>query len=215
MPGIYTTNLIVNGTMTGSVGANTVSGSNSTLEIASDVAVSGSVFTRGRVDTVDTMYMTMRASADVPVPAQEVFVTGSNLLLDDQSSDPRAIARLADVTTIWNPANGEFVVPVDGLYTLELQGSFSNGATAQNPKNGVYFYFKNHAHPNARVAACFTKDADLVHTKTTQYLLKGDIILPTFYSNDPEAALRGNGETYLSFLINNTTSVNHADYFRL
>lgn len=214
MPGIYTTNLIVNGTMTGSVGANTVSGSNATLEIASDIAVNGSVFSRGRVDTADTMYMTMRASSNVPVPAQEVFVQGTNLLLDDQSSDPRAIARLADVATIWNPADGKFTVPVDGLYTLELQGSFSNNAAAVNPKNGVYFYFRNHAHPDARVAASFTKEAELVHTKTTQYLLKGDIIQPTFYSNDPDASLLGNGETYLSFLINNTTSVNHADYYR-
>jgi hypothetical protein len=215
MPGIYTTNLIVNGTLTGSVGANTVGTSNPTLEISSDVSVNGSVFSRGRVDTADTMFMTMRASSNVPVPGQEVFVQGTNLLLDPQSSDARAIGRLADTTSIWNPANGEFTVPVDGLYTLELQGSFSNNAAAVNPKNGVYFYFRNHAHPNARVAASFTKEAELVHAKTTQYLLKGDIIQPTFFSNDPDASLLGNGETYLSFLINNTTSVNHDDYFRL
>jgi hypothetical protein len=212
---IYTNNLVIQGALqdTG-LYANTVTGSNNALTIMSDVAVNGNVFTTGRVDISDTMYMTMRSTSNVLMGGNEHYVTNSDMSLDAQNSDASVLGQMADVYSIWDWNTGKFTVPLDGLYTLQLQGSFSNSPGAEDAINGVYFYYRNHAYPDARSAANMTR-SPLVFTSTTQYLLKGDIVQPAFYSTDSNAILYGNGETFLNFLIQNTVSVSHSNYYRL
>lgn len=196
--GIYTNNL--------------GSGSTAPLAIATDVNINGSVFSKGRIQYSDTMYLTMRPPQDLPLVTNEHFITGSDMLVDPQTSDASTLSQLTDILAIWNWNNGTFTIPVDGLYTIEIQGSFSN--TVPDAVNGVYWYFRNHAHPNARVAANIQR-GQVVSASTTRYFLQGDIIQPAFYSSDAGAVILANGESYLSSLIQTTLDVDHSKYYRL
>lgn len=215
---IYTNSLVVQGALNGAtLHANTLSGASnaSSITIMNDIAVHGNVFTNGRMDVSDTMYMTMRAGSNIAIGSGEHFIRGNDMLVDLQSSDPTSISKLTNVSAIWDWTAGKFIVPFDGLYTIELQGSFSNNPAFQNPTNGVYWYFRNQAFPNARVAATMS-GRQVAHTSTTRYMLTGDVVQPTFYSNDPDAVLvGGTGESYLAFLITNTVTAAHQNYFRV
>ena len=211
---IYTNNLVISGTLTDTqLYANTVTGSNagSTINIKGDVAIDGSVLSKGRLEFSDTMFLTMRPAADMAVPAGERIILGDDMAIDAATSDASSLANLADVTSIWNWENGTFTIPVDGLFSLELQGSFSNAQP--DAMNGVYWYMKNQAHADARIAANITRSS-VVSSASTRFLLKGDIIQPAFYSSDPGAKLLANGETYVSALIVSTNTVDHGKYYR-
>lgn len=211
---IYATSIIVNGTLQGpSLSANTVSGSNGApLNITGDVSVNGSVLTKGRLEFSDTMFLTMRPTADLAMNGNERIITGADMVVDNNASDATSLSQLADVPTIWDWTTGTFTIPVDGLYNLELQGSFSN--VQADAQNGVYWYMRNQAHPEARVAANISR-GPLVSSSITRFLLKGDIIQPVFYSSDPESQLLANGETFVSSLIMNTVNVDHSKYYRI
>jgi hypothetical protein len=211
---IYANNLVVNGSFNGtSLHANNIgAGSNAVLNVMSDIAVNGSVLSKGRLEAGSTMYMTMRVTSNVDMGANEHYIVNYDMILDPSASDPVSISAVADYTTIWNWMDGTFTVPVDGLYTLQMQGAFSN--SVPDATNGVYYYFRNHAYPNARYAANLQK-SPIVYSASSQYLLKGDVIQPTYYSTDSNSVILGNGESYLSFLIPSTVNVTHSNYVRL
>jgi hypothetical protein len=211
---IYATSIVVNGTLQGpSISANNVSGSNGTpLNITGDVSVNGSVLTKGRLEFSDTMFLTMRPTSDLPMNGNERIIIGDDMVVDNNTSDATSLSQLADVPNIWDWTTGTFTIPVDGLYNLELQGSFSN--VQADAQNGVYWYMRNQAYPEARMAANISR-GPLVSSSITRFLLKGDVIQPAFYSSDPESRLLANGETFVSSLIMNTVNVDHSKYYRI
>jgi len=211
---IYATSIVVNGTLQGpSISANNVSGSNGTpLNITGDVSVNGSVLTKGRLEFSDTMFLTMRPTSDLPMNGNERIIIGDDMVVDNNTSDATSLSQLADVPNIWDWTTGTFTIPVDGLYNLELQGSFSN--VQADAQNGVYWYMRNQAYPEARMAANISR-GPLVSSSITRFLLKGDVIQPAFYSSDPESRLLANGETFVSSLIMNTVNVDHSKYYRM
>lgn len=213
---IYANNLVISGTLSGTpLYANTVTGNNegSSINIKGDVAVEGSLFTKGRIDFSDTMFLTMRPTNDLLIATGERIILGDDMIVDAQCSDASALANLTDVASIWNWENGTFTIPVDGLYNLELQGSFSN--SQPDAVNGVYWYLKKQAHANARIAANISRSSQIVSSSSTRFLLKGDVIQPVFYTSDPDAKLLANGETYISSLIVSTNAVDHDKYYRV
>jgi len=212
---IQTNSLIVHGNVQGTtlLSAGTVSGATgSALNIAGDVAINGSVLSKGRIQFSDTMFLTMRPPADIVMQTNEHFITGSDMLVDPNSSDATSLSQLTDVLTIWNWNNGSFVIPMDGLYTMELQGSFSN--TVPNALNGVYWYMRSETNQNSRVAANIN-NGPVVSASTTRFFLAGDVVQPVFYSSDPNSTLLANGETYVSSVILNTLDVDQSKYTRV
>lgn len=200
---IYTNNLIVHGTFSGSSlhTNNMSSGDTAPINITSDIKVTGNVSTQGRIETGSTLFMTMRVPQDITMRDNEHFIIDTDMILDLSSSDAQSITSIADYTTIWNWENGTFTVPISGLYTLQIQASFEN--TVPDTLNGVYFYFVSSSYPDARAATNIVKSS-IVYTNTSQFLKKGDIIKPVFFSTDKNATIKGNGESYLSFLIPST-----------
>lgn len=207
--------IIVHGTMDGNtLYANTLSAPESmgAINVMSDLKVSGNVMSEGRLETGKTIFGTMRAAADFPMLTNEHFITGYDMVLDPNASDAASLMSVMpnqDILSIWDWVNGKFIVPADGFYNLQLQGSFSN--TVPDATNGVYWYFRNHEFPNARVAATMSK-SPIVYSTTSAFLLKGDVVQPAFYSSDASSVLIGSGETYLSFMLPTTIKPTTAFY---
>ena len=203
---IYTNTLIVQGALqstalyAGSVGG--AGGSNVPLAIASDVTVAGSVSASGRVDVGAPMYMTMRAvDSNVPLGgAERPILTGDMQVdMDPRSTDATALAQLADVWAIWDGATGNYTVPLDGLYALQLQGAFSNADAGA--LNSAYFYALDGVTPGARLGASMAR-APLVRAALTGWFRAGERVRPAFASSDSNATLlAGTGETLLNFVL--------------
>jgi hypothetical protein len=114
---------------------------------------------------------------------------------------------------VFDENTGVIRAPISGFYNLSMQGSFSNDGNNTNVQNGVYYYFPNRSHSNARIAATITK-ANIVSTSHTLFLLSNDQLLPTFYTNDSNAVLLNNGETYAGFTLLMGAKPEHSNYYR-
>lgn len=200
--------------------ANTLSSSNlSNISIESDLRVTGDIYTEGRMDIGNTIFTTFRLSSNVSFAdhavASEVFATSNTFMIDFTHTDVTGMNGMTlaiPPADIYNEDTGVITVPMNGLYSIQLQGSFSN--STEPAVNGVYVYLQNHSHSNARVAA-ITSPGPLISTSFMSYLLGGDRILPTFYSNDPNAFLiSDSGETFVSYSVAATTSPK-STYYRV
>ena len=78
----------------------------------------------------------------------------------------------------------------------------------------THYYFPNRSHSNARVSAAIT-NSDIVSTSHTLFMLSNDLILPSFYTNDSNAVLLNNGETYISFSFLIGAKPQHSNYYRV
>lgn len=220
---IYANNINILGTISGlPLYTNTLSASNlSNITIQDDVRINGDVYTNGRMDVGSTVFSTFRMSSNIPFSSgvNNILVPSSNsFVYDFTASDMSAMSRIPlsiPTSNIYNYASGYITVPVSGLYSLEMQGSFSNNPAKTDVKNGVYYKFLNHTHPNARIAAVYTQH-DVVSTSHMAFLLANDRFQPTFYSNDPDAYLLGeNGESFISFTVAATVTPTHSNYVRI
>lgn len=217
--GIYTNNFYVAGSLANTpIYANTLSASNSaTIEVESDIRVRGDLHCTGRMDTGNTIFTTFKLSSNLPFSAEnhELHATSNSFAFDMTETDfsgmsnvPLAVAR----SNIYDQDTGRITVPVSGLYSIQLQASFCN--IAPNPTNGLYIYMLNHVHSNVRRAPV-TSSGPLLSTSFTGFLLGGDVLLPTFYSNDPDAVLVADaGETLVSYAIPMTVTPSHSNYMR-
>jgi hypothetical protein len=215
---IITNNFYVSGTMCNiPINASTLTAPGfSNCRIESDMQVKGNIFSSSRLDTGATMFSTFRPISNMSFSNGVSELYGGSFQYDWTAADmsamtmPLAVAR----SNILNTSSGVITVPVSGFYNLEMQGSFSNDANATNALNGVFYRFLNQSYSNARRAAVVTR-GPVVSTSTSQYLLAGDRIQPSFYSSDSNARLLANGETYVGFSVMCTVTPTHSNYFRV
>ena len=210
--GLYANNMVIQGRVDNlPIYANTISASSySNVSVESDLSVNGEVFVKGRMDVGRTIYSTFRLTSNmsfVNANNLEMHATSNAFVMDMNYSDIASMSGISMAVPPYLQATGQIHVPVSGLYTIQLQASFSNVATS--PMNGVYLYLQSKLYPDIRIAPVMTS-GPLVSTSFTGFLSAGDIILPTFYSNDANATLIGtsdhHGETFVSYCITATTS---------
>jgi hypothetical protein len=216
---IYASNIYVTGSMCNiPVYANQLSNPGfSNLSVRSDLHVDGSVFGSGRMDVGATIFATFRPLSNQNFSSGTTQLTGNTFSYDWTSADMTGMSNMTLAvarSNIFNATTGVITVPVSGLYNLEMQGSFSNNGALANPKNGVFYYFLNQSYASARRAAVVSS-GDIVSTSTSAFLLAGDKIKPTFYSNDSNASLLANGETYVAFSVMATCTPTHSNYYRI
>lgn len=203
---IYTSNFIVYGSATGMpIYANTLGMNNySNLSVESDLHVTGDVYSTGRMDVGSTIFATLRLTSNVNFSSAtngEVFATDNRLIMDWTSTNMtgmNTVPMAVSPGNIYNSNTGVITVPTSGLYSIHLQGAFSN--SIQQCTNGVYFKFLDHPNPNARIAAN-TTNGNIVSTSYMGFLSGGDHIKPVFFSNDANAILTAGGESYLTWMV--------------
>lgn len=218
---IFTSNLVITGTVKDMpVYTNTLAAASmSNISIEGGITVHGSVFSTGRIDYGDTMYGFFRLSSNQSFSnASEIYTQSNWFVYDYTSADmvsmSNVVSDMNELYTLINYQTGVIRIPISGLYHIHIQGKFDNDPNAENVKNGVYFYFKNYTHCNCRLAANISS-GDLLSTSHIAYMLRGDLIQPTFFSNDSNAILEGNGETYAGFTILSTITPTHSNYVRV
>lgn len=220
--GIYCNNFY---TTTLSVGqdiyANTITSSNlSNVSINSDLRVTGDVYSSGRMDSATTVFARFRLTSNQAFASgSEIFATSNTLMMDFTSTNMNGMDTMDRVipnSNVYNQGNGVITVPVNGLYYIEMQGSFQNDPSAlSTARNGVYLKFLNHTYPTSRVAAAISASS-VVSTNHIAFLLGGDQFRPTFYSDDSNATLlAANGETYVSFTVLGTVTPNTSNFTRV
>lgn len=211
--GIIATNFVVQGTLGNMpIYTNNLSSSNfSNISIASDLRVTGDVYTSGRVDVGKTIFTTFRLSSNISFAEQgtpEVHAFNNTFVMDLTQSDISGMTGMTMAVPpnqIYNEETGQIVVPMSGMYSIQMQASFSNNTP--DSVNGVYLYMQNNSHSNVRMVPA-TSTGPLVSTSHTGFMHGGDTLLPTFFSSDPDAFLLGDqGETLVSYSVIATTSV--------
>lgn len=199
----------------------TPDGPGSNININSDVVLSGNIVSTKRMDVSKTLFITFRPESNISFNGSNEIHALSNennvFSLDMTSTDMFGLEDMEMVIpydSIFNRSNGIVRTPFSGFYNITMQGSFSNDANNSNVQNGVYFYFPNRAHSNARISAV-TTHTNIVSTNHTLFLLSNDQLLPTFYTNDSNAVLLANGETYIGFSFLLGARPSHSNYYRV
>lgn len=220
---IYTSNLTITGVLKDipALYANTMYSSNtSNIHISSPLTVDGTIASSKHMDMGETIFATFRTTSNIAFNgSNEVLAHTGELGIDFQSSDLSAMTNSNIQMTIppyqiFNGTTGVITIPTTGLYTLSMQGSFSNDSAAVNPLNGVYFRMLNHGHSNARVAPSFT-NGPIASTFTSQFMIGNDTIEPVFYSSDSNATVLSDaGESFISFMVMGTVTPSHSNYYR-
>lgn len=205
---IYTNSFIVTGAAYNSPIYTNTLGMNgySNMSITSDLFVEGDVYSSGRLDVGTTVYATFRLASNTEFGGSNEFSGGggSALALDFASSrltDMASMSIAVPSSNIYNDDTGVITVPIDGLYSVEMQGSFSNISDAANAQNGVYYKLLDRVYPDCRIAGNIVRGS-LVSTRHMAFLEGGERLLPVFYSSDSNAVLIADAhETYVSFAL--------------
>jgi len=199
----------------------TPEGTGSNININSDVILSGNVVSNKRMDVSKTLFATFRPASNVPFNGSNelhaLSNSTNNFQLDFTSTDMFGMEDMEmaiPYTSIFDEETGVIHAPFCGFYNLTMQGAFSNDENMSNVHNGVYYYFPNCAHSNARIAATIT-NGNIVSTNHTLFLLSNDQVFPTFYTNDSNAVLLNNGETYIGFSFLIGARPQHSNYYRV
>jgi hypothetical protein len=174
-----------------------------------------------KMSVAKTIFATFRPSSNIAFSGSNQLHALSNATnmfsLDMTSTDMFGMNEMSlaiPYTDIFDESNGVIRAPITGFYNIAMQGAFSNDGSKSNVQNGVYYYFPNRSHSNARIAACIT-EANIVSTGHTLFLLSNDQLLPTFYTNDSNAVLLNNGETYVGFTLLMGANPDHSNYYRV
>lgn len=221
---IFATTIIITGSNNNipNVYANnlTPEGTGSNIRINSDVTVTGNMCSTKRMDVSKTVFAAFRPTSNIPFNgSNELHALSNNtnvFQLDMTSTDMSGMVALGmeiPYQNIFDENTGVIRAPTSGFYNISMQGAFSNDGNNTNVQNGVYYYFPNRSHSNARMSATFTK-ANIVSTNHTLFLLSNDQMLPTFYTNDSNAILLNNGETYVGFTLLMGAKPEHSNYYR-
>lgn len=199
----------------------TPEGASSNISINSDVVISGNVLTTKKMGVSKTIFATFRPSSNIEFSGSNEIHALSNATnmfdLDLTSTDMFGMSDMGlaiPYADIFDESNGVIRAPITGFYNLCMQGAFSNDGSLSNVQNGVYYYFPNRSHSNARISASITS-ANVVSTNHTLFLLSNDQLLPTFYTNDSNAVLLNNGETYVGFTVLMGATPDHSNYYRV
>lgn len=208
IPQVYTNNLTPEG-----VGSN--------IAINSDLLITGNVIATKKMSFSKTLFGTFRPQSNIAFRGSNELHALSNepnmFSYDMTSTDLTGIPDMGlqiPYENIFDESNGIIRCPTSGLYHLSMQGAFSNDASKSNLQNGVYYYFPNRSHSNARISACIT-DANIVSTNMTVFMLSNDQVLPTFYTNDSNAVLMANGETFVAYTFLMGTDPENSNYYRI
>ena len=211
---IYTNSFIVTGAAYNSPIYTNTLGMNgySNMSITSDLFVEGDVYSSGRLDVGTTVHATFRLASNTEFGGSNEF-SGSGAgagesafaldfassQLTDMISMPLAVAS----SNIYNEDTGVITIPIDGLYSVDMQGSFSNidMGNAASVENGVYYKLLDRVYPDCRIAGNIVR-GNLVSTRHMAFMEGGERLLPVFYSSDSNAVLLAEGhETYVSFTL--------------
>ena len=192
---IYTNSLAMNGY--------------SNMNITSDLFVDGNVYSSGRLDVGATVHATFRLASNTNFGGLFEFSGSSNSFAMDwtasKMTDVMTMPLVVPSSNIYNEDTGIISVPIDGLYSLEMQGSFSNDWDSQ-VTHGVYYKLLDRPTSNCRVAGNIAQ-GPLVSTCHVGFLNGGERLLPVFYSSDSNTVIVGdNSETYVSFTLATTFS---------
>ena len=203
---IYTNSFTITGAAYNSPIYTNILGMNgySNMTIDSDLHVGGNVFSSGRFDVSTTVAAIFRLTSNVSFETSNVYSDTTNTFsLDFLSSDIGEMSNLPMVipsSNIYDPNTGIITIPMNGLYNLEMQGSFSNSTQAQT-QNGVWYKLIDATYPDVRVSANISQGA-LLAANHMAFLQGGQRVLPEFYSSDSNATLvADNNETYVSFTL--------------
>lgn len=215
--GITCNNFYTNFANISEMNTNNIGSSNasSNITFSANINVNGDVFAKGRMDTSTTIFASFHLTSNQPFVTPEL-VPASNMMVMDfprtNMADMVGIPMSVPRSNVYEFATGNINVPVSGLYSLEMQGSFSTSDTL----NGVYYRFLNHPYPNARVAANIDKGS-ILSTSHIAFLLGGDILQPVFYSEGGSNTmlLADSNETYVSFSVLSTTTPTASNFVRL
>ena len=200
--------------------ANTISASNafSNITIDSDLQVNGSVSSGSYMDVGMQPFAVFRLVSNVPIPSGEFFAESNTIALDMSSTNMNGTSTIPTSVLpyqIYNANTGVITVPYSGLYTLYVQGSFSNDPAAVSPMNGVYYKLPNHPYPDARVAANVSASS-IVSSSFNSYFLEGDLVKPVYFSSDSNAVLLAtSGETCVGFTIQALSTPDSNNYTRV
>lgn len=220
---VYASNIYVSGSVSGMpMYTNTLATNGlSNIIATSDMHVDGNVSTSGRVDTTSSMYATFRLTSNQSFAAAPEITPSSNAYFQYDGTAGDLTTMLTVPLVLPNPNDfndfsaGWITVPASGLYSLSIQGSFSNNPSFPTPKNGVYFRFLSCANSNSRIAAVFSPH-ELVCSGITTYLLAGDKVQPIYYTNDSNASLLAtNGETFVGFTVNHLMTPDLTRFVRI
>lgn len=166
-------------------------------------------------------FATFRLTSNVPITSGEWFAESNAIAMDMSSTNMAATSAIPTSVRPWeiyNAGTGVITVPFNGLYSLYMQGSFSNASPADGSiavMNGVYYKLPNHPYPDARIAANISASS-VVSTTFTTFLLEGDLVKPVYFSSDPDAILLAiSGESYVGFTIHTLSTPDSNNYTRL
>jgi hypothetical protein len=174
----------------------------SNMAINSDLFVEGDVYTSGRLDVGTTLHATFRLTSNVDFTASNVFSDTSNVFqldfLTTNFSNMSNMPLVVPMSNIYDAQTGIITIPMNGMYNLEIQGSFSNDDLTQN---GVWYKFLDSPYPDVRVAAQ-VNNASMVYSGHMTFLQGGSRILPQFYSSSSNTILVADAnETYIGFTL--------------
>jgi hypothetical protein len=228
---IYTCNLVVNGWLSNipSIYTNNMASmSNTNIRFNSDLDVSGSVLSTGKVFGGVSIFATFALNSNIGFSnwgmaapggggGWEVYgssnVFGMSPLVSDMSG-MTGMSMSVPLQQVYSASNGYITVPVSGIYSLMTQGRFVGGDAAT--VKGVYYNFLREANSNARIGANFiTGNVPLVSSSVTRFLLGGDKVRPIFYSSDSNVVLSAGPESFIHFTILAPVHPTHMNYYRV
>ena len=225
---IYTCNLVVNGWLSNipSIQTNNLASlSNTSIRFESDIDVSGSILSTGKVFGGVSIFATFKLNSDIGFSnwgtsrsegGWDVYGASNVFGMDNTVSDMSGMTGMSlsvPLQQIYSPSTGVITVPISGVYSLMSQGRFEGGTTGA--MKGVYYNFLRESLSNARIAANFST-GPLVSSSVTRFLLGGDKVRPVFYSSDSNVTLSAsNAESFIHFTLLAPVQPTHMEYYRV